>query len=366
MKNTSSPAEILDSMEQGILVLNGERKIEIFNASLERACGFSRDSMLGRSLMEAFPSEDWLHRLYQRFLRQGNSVTLHDQNLLNHEGNPIPVSVTISPLWGEKGTPHGSIIVFQDLSLIKKVQEHFLKSDRLAYIGLVASGLAHEIKNPLTAIRGAAQLLAKELPQQTELTQCCRVIVEETDRMNRLLEELLHLGHSRRMETRPVNINQTLDEVILLELKSPLAQEVKFIKEFDPSLPFVPGEEERLRQVFLNLIRNAIEAMKGGGTIWIRSKFATDYIAINPSEKRKTHIVVEIEDNGAGLSEEEQDKIFIPFYTTKPTGTGLGLPLCLQIIEEHKGTIKTYSSLGKGTLFRMVLPSSEIQKGTGT
>jgi nitrogen-specific signal transduction histidine kinase len=361
MTRAEDPIEILDAMEQGILALNAQGEIEVFNASLERTCRLSRESTLGKSLADVFPAEEWLHQLYQRFLRHGNSVTLHDQNLSNH----VPVSLTISPLWGQKdavrGTVVGAVLVFQDLSLIKKVQEHFLKSDRLSYIGLVASGLAHEIKNPLTAIRGAAQLLAKEIPPGTESIQCCRVIVEETDRMNRLLEELLTLGRPHRIEVRPVNINQILDELILLESKSPTTRGIEFIKEFDPSLPYVPGDEARLKQVFLNLIRNAIEAMKERGTVRVRSKFATEYVTMDPGEKKKTHIIVEIEDNGPGIPEEEQEKIFIPFYTTKPKGTGLGLPLCLQIIEEHKGTIKAHSTPEKGTLFRIALPTSEFE-----
>lgn len=360
MESRPDDMEILDSMEQGVLIVDRRGKIEIFNASLEKMSGFSRESVIGRPLTEVFAREEWLGQLYERSIDHERSLTIHDQNLTNQEGKSIPVSVTISPLWVQRDRIRGTIIVFHDLSTIKAVQENLLRSDRLAYLGLVASGLAHEIKNPLAAIRGAAQLLAKDLDSQQESTRCCQLIVEETDRMNRLLQELLSLGNPRTIEPRPVNVNRLLDESITLESKSSTNREVEFVKLFDPSLPEVLGDPERLKQVFINLIHNALDAMNRKGKIEIRSKFVTDSMKTIIKDKKSRSIVIEIKDDGPGFSLEEQEKIFIPFYTTKPKGTGLGLPLSLQIVKEHHGTMKVDSTPGEGTSFKVILPAAEV------
>lgn len=232
--------------------------------------------------------------------------------------------------------------------------EHQKRIDRIQYLATIASGLAHEIKNPLSGIKGASQLLSSSLKDQKELAEYAQIIQREVVRVDRLLKDLLHFTKPRSLQKRPANLNKILHDLVVLQ-KTVSPSQVNFLENFDPSLPFVSVDEDALSQVFLNLIKNARQAIEKKGEVVVSSHMVTNYL-LKVDDKKRQVVGVDIKDNGEGIDEESINNIFVPFYTTKSGGTGLGLALCHQIVEEHGGSIVVKSEKGRGSMFSVYLP----------
>ena len=264
----------------------------------------------------------------------------------------LPVSITISPYLDQQGVLQGSILLIRDLSLIKDLEETSRQKDQLIILGSMVLGLAHEIKNPLGGIRGSAQLLKEEL-QPLEQKEYLEVVVNETDRINRMLSQILNLAGSQKLKTKPTNLHKILEEIILIERKSFEERGCAFVSDYDPSLPPVEADEDRIKQVFINLVQNAIEASPKNKEIRIRTRIHKDYAV---SGEGRSLILVEIMDQGPGISDDDQKKIFTPFFTTRKKGTGLGLAISLKVVEDHQGKIKVVSRPGQGTSVQVYIP----------
>jgi len=230
--------------------------------------------------------------------------------------------------------------------------------DRLAALGEMSAGLAHEIRNPLTAIKGAAQTLDPEglAGEERELLQ---VIVDEVNRLNKVVSEFLDYSRPYRGTFSPLNLNELVHKTVRL-LDHDTTKGVETVLDLEPGLPEISGDSERLRQVLINLILNARDAMDCKGTIRISSRsvsrgFSTQLLL--PGRKR-THIELRVHDNGPGISPKVRDKLFIPFFTTKQKGTGLGLAMCQRIVRDHGGIIDLRSLMGKGSTFIVRLPTT--------
>ena len=230
------------------------------------------------------------------------------------------------------------------------------QADRLSTLGTLAAGLAHEIKNPLGGIKGAAQLLERELPEGSELRDYTRVMLKEVQRVNRIVEELLELASPRRLEPSKVNLHKTLGDILILQKRAVGKKKITFQQQFDPSIPPVLGDEALLIQLFLNLIKNAVEAVGESGLIRVTSRVLSDYSMTQKGERRSRMVAIEISDDGPGIHKEELEHLFTPFFTTKPNGTGLGLAICHKIVSEHRGMIKVDSDPARGTTFTVMLP----------
>jgi two-component system nitrogen regulation sensor histidine kinase GlnL len=246
-------------------------------------------------------------------------------------------------------------MVLRDMRRIKALEDDLRHSDRLGTLGTLAAGLAHEIKNPLGGIKGSAQLLQEELGNDKRLTEFTGIIIRETERVNRLIEELLDFANPRKLSLRPINIHKILDDNIFLLSEVAKLKGITVHKEFDPSLPMIKGDKERLSQVFLNIIKNAIESIDKGGWLMISTRMGTEYQMVE-REGRKGVIVVEVSDNGKGMTQNTLDSLFTPFFSTKEKGSGLGLAISHRILKEHKGHIKIKSKAGEGTTVSVTLP----------
>jgi two-component system nitrogen regulation sensor histidine kinase GlnL len=233
------------------------------------------------------------------------------------------------------------------------------RADRLALLGTLAAGLAHEIKNPLGGIKGAAQLLKREVHHNPSLLQYADIVVREVDRVNRLIEQLLGLSQPAKLELGAVNIHEILDEVLLLERQAIPEWNVVVKKNFDPSLPPVRGDRARLTQVFLNLVKNAVQAMDGRGTLTVTTRIETDFHIREQGRERGKFLWVDVEDDGPGIKDDDLPQIFSPFFSTKNGGTGLGLAVCYGIIKEHGGLIRVDSREGAGASFKVSLLVAE-------
>jgi signal transduction histidine kinase len=239
-----------------------------------------------------------------------------------------------------------------------KVYEQMKERDRLAALGQMAAGLAHEIRNPLGAIKGAAQLLrpapgAGEGSDPGESAEYTSIIVEEVNRLDRVVSQFLGYARPDRGQRQPLSINEVVHKTLpLLEAE---AKGVRITTQLAPELPQVRADAEQLRQVFLNLGINAIQAMEEGGTLTVTTR-------VRSGTKRgelATFVEIAFQDTGKGIPEDSVSDIFIPFYTTKQGGTGLGLPICQRIVENHRGSIEVRSQLGVGSIFTVLLPLAD-------
>jgi len=225
---------------------------------------------------------------------------------------------------------------------LRETQAELIRKDRLAFLGEMSGIVAHEIRNPLTSIRGFAQRIARRAESDPEVSGNAGVIVEEVDRLQRVLGDVLDFARRARARRKPTDIGQVIRET--LQLLSYDSERLEVRLDLDDSLPLVHADPEQMKQVFLNLFRNAVQAMEGQGTMTIRARAA---------DKR---VEIEVQDTGTGIPVSVQEKMFTPFFTTKPAGTGLGLSLVKSLIEDHRGGISVSSEVGKGATFRLCLP----------
>ncbi len=316
--------------------------------------GVSQGYALGRKLSSLIHLSQEMCQRLETTTQTGRAFTIREEEIKNRVGEVGVFEIHISPIYAPEGGVAAVSLLLRDLSPIKKMEEELLHSDRLAVIGTIASGLAHEIRNPLGGIKGAAQMLAREIDQE-DLREYLQIIIRESERVNRLISDLLDLAKPKKIRMGSVNLNKLLDEIMTLEKKNESASRISFVRRFDPSLPKVRGDTDQLKQAFLNLIRNAREAISGKGSVQILTRVVTDY-QFKPLKGRTSPMVgVEITDTGCGMSDEVLSHLFSPFYTQKQEGTGLGLSICHRIISEHQGTIHIESTPKKGSTFKVYL-----------
>ncbi len=245
-------------------------------------------------------------------------------------------------------------LILYDRSGSAQADEHQKRLDRLQYLATISSGLAHEIRNPLSGIKGASQLLTDSLKDNDELKEYAEIILNEVVRVDRLLKDLQHLTQPQRLKRSTVNINKVAHAIFLLQ-KTVEPKRITYIEEYDPSLPEISADHESLSQVVLNLVKNARQAIKGEGKITLRTRAANDFL-LHKSGRKQQYMAIEVIDTGEGIQTEAKQNIFIPFFTTKASGSGLGLALCQQIVEEHGGQMLVKSEEGKGSTFSVLLP----------
>jgi two-component system nitrogen regulation sensor histidine kinase GlnL len=354
---------IFTSFGDGLVILDTLRNVIAMNPAAETITGFSAESTLGLPLKSAFPRNDEVFENLDDTFESGAAVTLREVPWMGHGFQRATVDLSATPLIGDDGDLTGWILVFRDMTPVKKLQEEVRKADRLAMMGTIAAGLAHEIKNPLGGIKGAAQLLTREklAPESAEYLQ---IIVKEADRVNRLVNQLLTFSRPRDLALEPLNLNELIDSILILQKGLLEKRKIRVLREYDPSLPAVLGSADELKQVFLNLVVNASDAVAeahrgGGGEIRFKTRMMNNFkIKGAEGAKPSRMIVMEVRDNGTGIKQEDLDKIFTPFFTTKEKGYGLGLALSQRVIHEHGGVIHLSTEIGQGTTFEILLRSA--------
>jgi len=317
----------------------------------------SKDFFEGRPVSELFPVQPDIQNKIERVLETGISYRdIECEGFQKNTATSFPVSLTLSPFLNQDGPAQGVVLLLKDMSLLKELQEFSRTSDNLSNIESLALGMAHEIRNPLGGIRGSAQLLRQELenPEQKEYLD---VVISEVDRINRLIKRMMNFTRSKELDLKETNIHKVLKDITLLEQEAIAQKHIRLERVYDPSLPLIHADEDQLKQVFFNLIKNAIEASSDKGKIQLVTRVSTGYSiktshAANPGQS----IVVEIIDSGVGIGESDMKILYTPLFTTKSKGSGLGLPISLKIVENHGGKIKITSEAGLGTTVQVFLP----------
>jgi two-component system nitrogen regulation sensor histidine kinase GlnL len=349
-------ALIVENIGEAVIALDPQERISLFNPAAQTLTGMSEKHCLGRIFSECFGHQKILCRLVEKALSAGRSISDHETVELQRSKKSLPVSATVSPLFTQSGEQQGAVLIMRDLTQIRTLEDAIRRADRLSMVGTMAAGLAHEIKNPLGGIKGAAQLLQMELDAGSPLTEYPQVMIRETERVNNIIEELLDLSRSKPVIRNEVNIGKILNEIILLQSQAFSEKELKFKIYLDPSIPSILGDENLLTQLFLNLIKNAGEAIEEAGEIRVTTRIDSDYHLSAPGERSVPLVKIVIEDDGPGIPAEQGERIFTPFYTTKTGGTGLGLATCQKIVCDHHGLLSVKNRKEGGCAFTISLP----------
>ena len=350
---------LLASLPDAVIGVRPDLTVFLWNAAAEALVGRAATRVVGRGLADVFPPDARVVRHLTETLRLAEGRAEAESEVEPAGGRQVPVSLQTAPIHGPAGGIIGAVAVLRDLSRLKALEAEVRRGERLAALGQMALALAHEIRNPLGAIRGVAQLLAAELgegPYREHLA----VMLGEIDRVNRVMEALLDLGRPMRFAFAAVNLHQLLERVCLLAEPAARAHGVQIVRRYDPSLPPLWADEDRLTQVFQNLVQNGIEAMPGGGRLTLTTRLSRDpvYGRVDVGAGPRPLVEVLVTDEGEGIPEELRDRVFDPFVTTKPRGLGLGLALAHRIVEEHRGALRVTSTPGKGTTFACYLPTA--------
>ena len=344
---------LIASLPDAVVAVDRAGQVILWNPAAEELFQRSAPRALGRSAEELWGPASPLVRDIQGVLTTCESRLLADGELERRDGRALPVSLVVSPLLSSEGAVTGAVAIVRDLSRLKQLEDEVRRGERLSALGAMAVGIAHEIRNPLGAIRGAAQLIRREAEPRSPWEPHIEVMLREIDRVNRIMEQLLDLARPTPLSLVPVNLAQLLDRILLLHEEVARQQSVQILRHYDPSLPPIPGDEDRLAQVFLNLVKNGIEAMPTGGALTITTRLPLT----SPFETAHRPLVeVQIRDDGEGIAPDLLVHVFDPFVTTKAGGLGLGLAIAHRIVEEHEGAMTIESQPGKGTVFSCYLP----------
>ncbi len=353
--------EILYAIPEGVMVFDGALRLTSANRAAHELAMLSSEA-IGRTAGEAFDRGNrGLAELVSRTLSSGRPHTGFTTEFIRPDATGIPVEASASPIEGPDGQTLGVALSLREASRLRELEEAIKKSERLAYLGTMAASVAHELRNPLGGIKGASQLLMEEihgLPMEESLSEYLGVIIKQVDRLTGILESLRGLSRPGLPKTAKLNLHSLLDESLTLMAPDIKKLKLKIKREYDPSVPDIDGDENSLQGVFLNLIRNAAEAMSQGGVLTLGTGIPSDFLysTIKTEKGKKTMLAVTVSDTGSGIEPGALKDIFNPFYSSKGGGLGLGLALALKTIEEHGGTIKVESDPGKGTTFTVYLP----------
>jgi PAS domain S-box-containing protein len=344
----SRQAKILESSAVGLLLLDGDGQIQAWNRALEAIYGMEREEAVGRRLNEVFPLQ-----VVRRLEREvgssvaGEEARIFRLGMVNNQGNRILVNISISPVGGDEDGDGARVVTFDDVTERVKLEEQVLRQERLASLGLLAAGVAHEINTPLTGISSYTQMLMDDTGPEDRRTRVLQKIEQQTRRAAGITSSLLNLARPERASLESLDLNQVISEVLQLFEPQVRRTGIRVRAALADELPVVSGNKGKLQQVVLNLLINARDALGDHGNVTI------------VSYRKDGDVVVEVTDDGMGIAEEDLPRIFDPFFTTKGRGkgTGLGLSICYGIVQEHNGEIHVESSVGQYTRFRVELPA---------
>jgi len=345
---------ILESLTSGVLAINLDGKITLFNRAAEEMLGYKADEVLGKHYLEIMGREAKEEHTATHLLQSKRSLVSQEKEVCAKDGRKIPVGYSISLLTDSEGGSLGAVEIFFDLTKLKQLEEEISRVKTLAALGEMAATIAHEVRNPLGGIAGFAALLDRDIPEEDGRKRLVKKIIQGVEILNRTVINLLNYTRVVKLNLNEVDMVKFVDEIIAY-FNMDISQKMKNItiqRDYPDRKLVCRLDIEQFRQVILNLLYNAAQSMPDGGKI----AFSVSDVAGDQSDVFEEKIILEISDSGVGMSRETQDKLFTPFFTTKEQGTGLGLPTVKRIVEAHRGDICVESELGKGTKVRVRLP----------
>ena len=332
--------------------------ITLFSNGSENIFGSRSEEVLGTPISNYYVRGKDEAKKIMRILYEKGRLQNYETEMLERNGNKVQMNLSVSLLKNSKGELIGTLGIGKDFTEFKRIERQLQQSEKLATVGELAAGIAHEVGTPLNVILGTAEYLMVEMEEGDHKVEDLKIIISQTEHIAKLIRQLLSFSRYNKPEFKSININKLIEDLLRLTDHKMVKEELREIKIFtdlQSSMPLVIGDENQLQQALINIMVNALHAMHGGGTLRIstrleehRSLFVSDdeFVAIN------------ISDTGCGIPLRDIKKIFDPFFTTKDIdkGTGLGLTVSHRIIEDHGGTIDVESRVNEGTNFTVRLP----------
>lgn len=362
---TYLPKQVLESIHLGVLVFGPDGRLVHMNPAGEEILRASAGSLLGRSVRTVLSASPGSATVVEQTLAEGKAVTAFDVRLSlpsppreGEGGASVPAIAGASPLVSPRGNPAGAILYLMPVEILSMVEREEEARRSAAETEMLAYGLAHEIKNPLGGILGAAQWILREEATEGERDEGVRLVLREARRINELVEKMLDIGRTPPAPTAYDLLPLLRDAVELAGAEAKGAgKRIALELSVDPSLPPAAGDGETVYRVVVNLLKNALDAVADGGTIRVSARVSAALRVRKVKGRSRPSLEVAVSDDGAGMTEEEAAKAFLPFYTTKPRGTGLGLVMARQSVARQGGTLSIRSAPGKGTTVTITLPA---------
>ncbi len=332
---------VINSVTSGVIVVKEDGVITTINPEAARVLGTKQETITGKSI-NSIPRLEALWQRMQQSIQSGEPLERLQITITNPDNEDTPIGLSVSPINSPNTNFSGCVGILRDLSDIKELEDKLRHAERLSYLGKMATWVAHEIRNPLTAIDGFSQLLP-HTRDMSKIETFSKEIARGTQRINHIIEDILTFA---RAKTR-VNASN----IDLRQLMTQITENIGGVRIFidGEASATVKGEEESLKSLFTNLINNSIDALDKDPKIVIEFR------------KTRQWLVTELRDNGKGISPENMQKLFTPFFTTKSRGTGLGLAIAKKIVDDHKGKLEIKSEEGEGTTCRVYLPMEDGQ-----
>jgi len=341
---------IFQSVGSGLIAVNPEGRITAFNRAAESITGVAEREALGQPWEALFGREVDLAEVRKSVASPSTQSPRYEIRVRRHDGQEVPVGISFWSLRSGGGEAVGLIGVCQDLSSIKRMEQHVRQADRLATIGRLSANIAHEIRNPLASLSGAIEALVRELPQDPTRDRLVEIVLRESERLNRIIRDFLEYARPAPMAMHDVNLADLLEEVVLLIEHRALPVPLKVVREYGESLP-ARVDSQQLRQAIWNLCINAVQAMPDGGELRVGARFL-------PGEASR-RLQLWVGDTGYGIADADLPHIFEPFFSTKAEGSGIGLALVYRVAQDHGGHVEVRSAPSAGATFTLTLPSTD-------
>jgi two-component system sensor histidine kinase HydH len=358
---------VIESMANGLISVDADGHIVTVNSRARTLFGLGNADVVGRGLDDVAGLDPGPESVGVDLVLRGEKDIVEVEAIAVVGGEKIPVSVSASLLRGEDGKRAGAVLLYQDLREIEELKGELERGRHLASLGRLAAGVAHEVRNPLSSIKGFAQFLRSKFSPGSEEERYSDIMIEEVERLDRVVQELLDFAKPVVAEIRPSDTNAIVEDALSLVSEDADFKNVKIVTELAETLPHILVDARQVRQALLNVLLNGMEAMGDGGTLKVTTTIVAPEGGATPAsaDARPPHVAIEVTDTGDGMSEQEQAKLFEPFYTTKPTGTGLGLTIVSRLVEQNGGHIHVTSTKGTGTTFSMVFTTSPGKSSGG-
>lgn len=365
---------VVNNLDEAVFLFDKKGRLIFINKAGEEFLGRSYKEVEHRQFKDLFSNAKDIAMLVQKTITEGRSFNCKEMEV--DIGRAANIDLNLSPFYSDYdstenrktswGVSGAILCIRENLTLTEREDYHF---DSLLFL---LGSIAHEIKNPLSGIKGAAQILMRASAENSEAEECLNLILKETDRLNSVLHSYLTM--TRTPVFNQLNIHEVIEHALKVMKTSIEEKKIAVNKSYDPSLPDIAGDESKLLQVFINLLKNAVEAMKTSKNraLSISTRPSNEYMVIyekrgagkkDTKTKKQRWVVINIGDTGVGIHRDEISRIFLPFYTKKDGGSGLGLALSKKIVKDHGGIIKVKSKAGAGAAFSIYLPLQVMSEG---
>ncbi len=339
---------ILRSITSGVITVGPDGSVATANPAAERLLGISEFEMVPKPISALFRNDGGVSQDVSKVLSGRLPLTLREVTLVTGTGKEIHVQASTSRMRAVGGAVLGAVVTLEDVSEVRALTEQLIRADRLAAMGELTAGVAHEVRNPLGVIKASVQLLEDANCDAQRIHNSAAVIKQEIDRLDKVVKALLDFGRPSTPTMTRIDVAEIIRDVVLFTDRFAKQSNVKIEADLPEGLPDVMGDPDQLKQVFLNLITNAVQAMEAqGGTIRVSGVAANGYVEVT------------VADNGPGIRQEDLPKVFDPFFTKRAEGTGLGLTIVHRILDEHDGHIEVESG-PQGTTFHVSIPALEL------